>query len=100
LGLFCICVGFHCHTCDCVRCDNGVTSGVVNGTDQASRVTGLKMPQKQKHDQVPITYLLFANVAKTEIWSEFRNVLIVCKCCSVMVRLLLCCSIYGHYCAL
>jgi hypothetical protein len=30
----------------------------------------------------------FNNVAKTEIWSEFRNVLIVSKCCTFIVRLL------------
>jgi hypothetical protein len=26
----------------------------------------------------------FANVAKTEIWPEFCNVLVVCRCCRVM----------------
>jgi hypothetical protein len=41
----------------------------------------------------------FNNVAKTEIWPEFCNVRIVCKRCTLIVKLL-CYYCYGNDCAI
>jgi hypothetical protein len=60
----------------------------VSGPTELVRVTGLLMLQRRKNGQFLVMCLLFANVGKTEIWSKFCNVLIVCKCCRVIVRLL------------
>jgi hypothetical protein len=102
-GSLCMCLRFHCCICDSVRCDNGVTFQVVchvflgflSGPTELVGVTGLLMFQRQKYGQFLVMCLLFANVAKTEIWSEFCNILIVCKCCRVIDY-----YGYGHYCAL
>jgi hypothetical protein len=91
-GIFCMCLGFHCPIFDSVKCENGVTFQVVSyvllldflsEATNLVRVTGSQMLQRQKHNQVLVTCLLFANVAKTEMWSEFYNVHIVRKCCRI-----------------
>jgi hypothetical protein len=67
---------FYCSICDSVRCDNGVIFrvwiyvlflGVLSGTTNLVRITGLPMLRRQECGQVLVRYLLFSKVAKTEI---------------------------------
>jgi hypothetical protein len=96
-------LGFHCLICDSDRCDNGLIFRVVIyilflgfsvWIDKFTEITNLQVLRRQKLGQV--FYVLFDKFAKAEIWSEFCKVLIVCKCCAVIVRLLLCYYFYGN----
>jgi hypothetical protein len=72
-----MCLDFHCSICDSVRCDSEVafrvisyifSLGFLSEPTKLVGVTGSQTLQKQKHCQVLTTCLLFANVAKKEIW--------------------------------